>query len=57
MELQELTTNELINIDGGSLGNLLYDVFYACFRSGRFAYNLSSSLRDNPAFGDAMVYK
>ena len=57
MELQELTTDELMNIEGGGIGNLIYDVFYAGFRAARFAYDLSNSLKDNPNFGNAMVYK
>lgn len=57
MELQELTTDELMNIEGGGLGNFLYDLLYAGFRTARFAHNLSISLKDNPSFGDATVYK
>lgn len=57
MELQELTTEELMNIEGGSVGNLFYAVFCAAFKTFHFADDLSNSLRDNPDFGNAMIYK
>lgn len=57
MELQELTTDELLNIDGGDFGNFLYDVLYTVFRTARSAYEISNSLKDNPNYGNAMVYK
>jgi hypothetical protein len=57
MKLQELTTEELINIEGGGLGNLFYDVLYATARTVRFASDLSDSLKDNPNFGNPNVYK
>lgn len=57
MELQELTTEELMNIEGGGVGNLFYAVFCAAYRTFQFADDMSNSLRDNPDFGNAMVYK
>ncbi len=57
MKLQELTTDELMTIDGGGLGNFIYDVFYATTRALRFASDLSDSLNSNPNFGNPMVYK
>ena len=57
MKLQELTTDELMNIDGGGLGNFFYDVIYAISRSVRFASDLSDSLKGDPNFGNPMVYK
>lgn len=57
MKLQELTTEELMNIEGGGLGNFIYDVFYATTRALRFASDLSDSLNGNPNFGNPMAYK
>jgi|GEM_PF-3050704 len=57
MKLEELTTDELMNIDGGGLGNFFYDVVYATVRTFRFASDLSDSLKDNPNYGNPMVYK
>ncbi|OZA24257.1 MAG: hypothetical protein B7X86_09220 [Sphingobacteriales bacterium 17-39-43] len=57
MKLQELTTDELMTIDGGGLGNFIYDVFYATTRALRFASDLSDSLNGNPNFGNPSVYK
>jgi bacteriocin-like protein len=57
MKLQELTTDELMNIEGGGLGNFIYDVFYAGTRALRFAANLSNSLDGDPNYGNPMVYK
>ena len=54
MKLQELTTEELINIEGGGL---LYDFFYAVGTIIRGAANLSEALSDNPNYGNAMLYK
>jgi len=54
MELQELTTDELISIEGGSL---LYDIFYTAFRAIRHSGDLANSLEDNPNFGNAVMYK
>jgi bacteriocin-like protein len=57
MKLQELTTEELINIEGGGLGNFIYDIMYATLRTVRFASDLSDSLKDNPNFGNPGIYK
>lgn len=57
MKLQELTTEELMNIEGGGLGNFIYDVLYATTRTLRFASDLSDSLNSNPNFGNPMAYK
>jgi bacteriocin-like protein len=57
MKLQELTIEELMNIEGGGLGNFIYDVFYATTRAFRFASDLSDSLNGNPNFGNPMAYK
>lgn len=57
MKLQELTTEEMMNIEGGGLGNFIYDVFYATTRVLRFGSDLSDSLNGNPNFGNPMVYK
>ena len=57
MKLQELTTDELMNIEGGGPGSFIYDVCYATLRTFRFAADLSNSLNANPNFGNAMVYK
>jgi bacteriocin-like protein len=57
MKLQELTTDELMNIEGGGLGNFIYDVFYCLGRIGHAGYDIASSLRSNPNHGNAMVYK
>lgn len=57
MKLQELTTEELMNIEGGGLGNFFYDVFYAATSTVRFAADLSNSLKSDPDFGNPMVYK
>lgn len=57
MKLQELTTDELMNIEGGGLGNFFYDVCYATAMAFRFASDLSDSLNGNPNFGNAMAYK
>lgn len=57
MELQELTTDELMNIEGGDLRNFFYDAFYVAFRTIRLAGEMSNSLNSNPNFGNAMVYK
>jgi bacteriocin-like protein len=57
MKLQELTTEELMAIEGGGLGNLIYDVIYGVGRAFRFVYDSSESLNGNPNFGNATVYK
>lgn len=57
MELQELTTDELMYIDGGDLGNLFYDLFYAVSCTVRFASNVSDGLKDNPNYGNPTMYK
>lgn len=57
MKLQELTTDELMNIEGGGLGNFIYDVFYGAASAFRFASDLSNSLKGDPNFGNPMVYK
>jgi bacteriocin-like protein len=57
MKLEELTTDELMNIEGGGLGNLFYDVCYATFRTFRFASDLSNSLQGNSNYGNPMIYK
>lgn len=57
MELQELTTDELMNIEGGGLGNLFYDVFYVISRTVHIASDIAESLRNNPNHGNAFVYK
>lgn len=57
MELQELTTEELMKIEGGGLGNLFYDMFYSISSTVGFAADLSGSLKGNPNFGNPMVYK
>ncbi|MDP3469487.1 MAG: bacteriocin [Daejeonella sp.] len=57
MKLQELTTDELMNIEGGGLGNLIYDMCYVTSRAFRFALDLSDSLSGNPNYGNPMVYK
>jgi bacteriocin-like protein len=57
MKLQELTTDELMNIEGGGLGNFIYDVFYVMMRSTRIGHEIAASLRSNPHHGNAMVYK
>ena len=57
MKLQELTTDELMNVEGGGLGNLFYDLFYAASSTVRFASNLSNSLQGDPNYGNPMVYK
>ena len=57
MKLQELTTEELMNIEGGGLGNLFYDILYALARTARGGYEISNSLSNNSNYGDAMVYK
>ncbi len=57
MKLEELTTDELMTIDGGGLGNLFYDVLYVTIRTLRFASDLSDSLKDNPNYANPIVYK
>jgi len=57
MKLEELTSEELMNIDGGGLGNLIYDIFYLFTRTTRVGYEIADSLRSNPNHGNAMVYK
>jgi bacteriocin-like protein len=57
MKIEELTTDELMNIEGGGLGNLIYDILYAIGRTGRAGYESADSLRSNPNYGNAMVYK
>lgn len=59
MKLQELTTDELMNIEGGreGLGNFIYDAFYATFRTIRNAKDLADALKKNPSHGNAMIYK
>jgi bacteriocin-like protein len=57
MKFEELTTDELMNIEGGGLGNLIYDIIYAACRSARCGYEIANSLKSNPNYGNAMVYK
>lgn len=57
MKLQELTTEELVKIEGGGLGNFIYDALYGAFRVLRFASDGSDSLRSNPSYGNPMLYK
>jgi len=57
MKLQELTTDELMNIEGGGLGNLIYDIFYVTTRAIHNAVEMADALRNNPNHGNAMVYK
>lgn len=57
MKLQELTTEELLNIDGGGVGTFLYDFLYVTLRGVRFGSDLSDSLGGNSNFGNPSVYK
>lgn len=57
MKLQELTTEELVNIEGGGAGTFFYDLFYVAFRGIRFGSDLSNSLDGNSNFGNPSVYK
>jgi|LakMenE18May11ns_1017448.scaffolds.fasta_scaffold9944874_4 bacteriocin-like protein len=57
MKLQELTTDELMNIEGGGSGNFIYDFFYTVVRTIRVGHEVAGSLRSNPNHGNAMVYK
>ena len=57
MKIEELTTDELMNIEGGGLGNLIYDICYITVRSLRCGYEISNSLKSNPNYGNAMIYK
>lgn len=57
MKLQELTTEELLNIDGGGVGTFLYDLCYLTLRGMRFGSDLSDSLAGNSNFGNPSVYK
>lgn len=54
MKLQELTTEELMNIDGGGF---IYEVFYIAARTLCLAADLSNSLKGDPNFGNPLVYK
>ncbi|QPH38203.1 hypothetical protein [Pedobacter endophyticus] len=52
--LEELSAHELEIIDGGGFwGDLAYGIGYAA----RHAYEIGKSLRSNPAYGNANVYK
>ena len=55
MKLQELTTEELVNIDGG--GGIIYEFYYIALRGMRFLDNLSDSLDGNSNYGNPSVYK
>jgi bacteriocin-like protein len=57
MKLQELTTDELMNIEGGGLGNFFYDFFYYATSGIHNAGEMADALRNNPNHGNAMVYK
>lgn len=57
MKLQELTTEELVNIEGGGVGTFFYDLFYVTVRGIRFGSDLSNSLDGNSNFGNPSIYK
>lgn len=57
MKIQELTTEELMNIDGGGYVSIFYNFFYTAMRTIIVANEISDSLRDNPNYANAMVYK
>jgi bacteriocin-like protein len=57
MKLQELTTDELMNIEGGGFGNFIYDFLYFVTRGIHNAVEMSDALKQNPNYGNAMVYK
>jgi len=59
MKLQELTTDELMNIEGGKegSGHFIYDALFAALRTIRNAKDLADSLKKNPSHGNAMIYK
>ncbi|WP_158542142.1 hypothetical protein [Pedobacter chinensis] len=57
MKLEELTIEEQIAIEGGRIGNFIYDVMYCISYTAHASYDIANSLRSNPAYGNASVYK
>lgn len=55
LNVEELSALDLENIDGGR--SFWGDVAYVLGSTARYAYEISRSLRSNPAYGNANVYK